>query len=75
MAWNRAIDRAIRKVVESIGDPLMEHILSGVHASHGDIWTDQEIKDAVMAMVNDGRLRMKEDQVDHDWAYRKGRNW
>jgi len=75
MAWNLAIERAIAKVIEDIGDPLMCHIQSRIGVAHPGIWTCDEISDAVMVMVNDGRLRMKEDSVDHDWSYRKGRNW
>lgn len=36
---------------------------------------ENEIKACVRQMVKDNILRMKEDSVDHDWAYRKGGQW
>lgn len=67
--------RAIRKVVEDVGDPLMEHVLSRVHAAHPGVWNSEQIRAATLSLVNQEVLRMREDSVDHDWSYRKGRNW
>lgn len=65
------LQQAIRDCVEEVGDPLMSHIVTHV----GDGYTRDEIREEVLAMVNRGELRMKEDSVDHEWSYRKGRNW
>lgn len=73
--WSFAIHRAIRKVVEDVGDPLMEHILSRVHQAHPGVWNDYAIRAAVQDLVQAEVLRMREDLVDHDWAYRKGAKW
>ena len=62
----------IRSCVERYGDPLLEDIV---------IWTACTSYDAeatkveVLAMVNRGELRMKDDVIDHDWTYRRGHNW
>lgn len=69
------LNMAIRKVVESVGDPLMEHIWKGIETNHPALWNKDQIYNEVMAMVQREELRMKEDSVDHDWSYRKGRNW
>ena len=66
---------AIRTIVENIGDPLMMHIYGGIHEAHPGMWTDDDIRREVLAMVNREELRMKEDPVDHDWSYRKGSKW
>lgn len=59
----------VRAVVNVMGDPLMRDFLESVYG------TENEIKETVRQMVESGELRMKEDEIDHDWSYRKGRNW
>lgn len=70
-----ALRNAIRDAVAEVGDPLMCHIQSRVTKAWPGTFTIDEIRDEVLAMVNREELRMKEDCVDHDWSYRKGRNW
>lgn len=69
------LQQAIRRVVEKVGDPPMEQIKSEVNAENPGDWTDEEIRECVIAMVHRGELRMKDDDYEHDWTYRKGRNW
>lgn len=66
---------AIRGCVESIGDPLMEHIEKHVNTLHPGKYSRPQISEEVRGMVRREELRMKEDCIDHDWAYRKGRMW
>lgn len=67
--------QVIREAVEAVGDPLMCHIESRVHLSWPGAFTSDEIRKKVLEMVRNEELRMKEDCVDHDWAYRKGPCW
>ena len=67
-----ALNLLIRSCVEEVGDPLMRHI-----CKHTVIrgYTIAETKVETLAMVNRGELRMKDDDTDHDWTYRRGHNW
>ena len=59
----------IMAVVHRIGDPLLEDIIKGIECDS----PEAEVRKAVNALVQHGDLRMKEDTVDHDWAYRMTR--
>jgi len=59
----------VRVVVERMGDPLMSDITEAIDRPV------EEVKAVVREMVKRSELRMKEDSIDHDWSYRKGRNW
>jgi len=61
---NEQIDVRIAKYAKKIGDPLMKHIKEHIG---GD---PDKVKICVIAMVQRGTLRMKEDCIDHDWSYR-----
>lgn len=52
-------EAAVLQVVREIGDPLLDDIEERV----------PDCRETVRALVKDGLLRMKEDPVDHDWAY------
>ena len=67
-----SLNQIIREVVNDVGDPLMSHI-TGFVTLQG--WGSEEVRKEVLAMVDRGELRMKDDDIDHDWTYRKGRNW
>lgn len=68
----RLLYQLIRECVEEIGDPLMEHIIKRTGAFG---FKRDETKCWVAAMVSQGELRMKEDEIDHDWLYCCGENW
>ena len=66
------LNKLIRECVEEISDPLIEHICTRTAPSGFDYektWRE------VNAMVQRRELRMKRDTIDHDWSYRRGRNW
>lgn len=56
----------VLKVVERIGDPLISHIIDGVNVPDA---SDYQIIQTVGDLVRGGLLRMKDDDIDHDWAY------
>ncbi len=62
----------IRECVEEIGDPLISHICTRTAPFGFDY---EKTRTEVNAMVQRRELRMKEDDIDHDWSYRRGRNW
>lgn len=64
------IKSKIREIVEETGDPLMSHFIEAMPEEDAEF-----IKQIVRALVQDGVLRMKEDSIDHEYSYRKGRNW
>ena len=68
----RLLHQLIRECVEEIGDPLMKHIIKRT-VPFG--FTEALTKAIVLLMFQQGELRMKEDEIDHDWSYRRGRNW
>jgi len=53
----------ILRVVQDIGDPLLEHISNRLHLSK------EEVRGPLRDLLNRGAVRMKEDPYDHDWAY------
>jgi len=54
----------ILRAVKKIGDPLMEHI-------HEEVGGDYDaLRAQVQELVRNGYLRMKDDDIDHDWSYR-----
>jgi len=55
----------ILKIVDTIGDPLLSHIKARTTS-----YRDDEVRVAVRSLVQQGYLRMKEDDYDHDWTYR-----
>lgn len=57
------LQQQVLGVVGVIGDPLMKHIVERIKAP------EEDIKAAVRSLVAANVLRMKEDTVDHDWAY------
>lgn len=60
----------IRACIEKWGDPILRHFIEDCQP-----FTQQQITDALNAMVSFNIVRMKEDIIDHDWSYRQGRNW
>lgn len=58
------LHQRIVHVVEQLGDPTYEQIRLKVASPH--------VKIALSQLVNHGVLRMKEDDVEHDWTYRMG---
>ena len=66
---DKQIEKEVREVVERVGDPLMSDFYKGVKS------TRERIKKVVKEMVGYVVLRMKEDTVNHEWSYRKGKNF
>jgi len=66
----QSLHDAIKECVEKIGDPLMREIIK-----HCARWPEDHVRQEVLEMVQQGVLRMKEDDIEHDWTYRKGRYW
>lgn len=75
----KSLENTIRECVDKIGDPLMMHITA--YCGDRGFFVDDMgfsvdvVKAEVKRMVDAGILRMKDDDIDHDWTYRKGRNW
>ena len=59
------LQEKILAIVDKIGDPLMEHITERIDVA------EKDVRHAVLGLVRDGTLRMKEDIIDHDWTYRR----
>ena len=66
----KSLNDLIRSVVEQVGDPLLQHIIDACLQ-----FDEVLVRQQVIIMVKRGELRMKGDDVDHAWTYRKGRNW
>lgn len=66
---NTPLRTTILQCVDAVGDPLMEHIIEFCRKFE---FTEEDIRNEVRSMVTENELRMKEDDVDHDWAYHKG---
>lgn len=62
---NDTLNRRILLTVERLGDPLLDHIL----AEFSDTESDVVVRQAVRSLVGAGMLRMKDDDIDHDWCY------
>jgi hypothetical protein len=68
----QGLNQKIREVVERVGDPLLKHIIKDVGTGE---FSENEIRAEVSAMVARHELRMKDDDIDHDWAYVPGSEW
>ena len=67
---NEAIRRQIMAVIARFGDPSLDDICKAVEAE------EEMLHQEVMAMVREGLVRQKDDDIGHDWVYRatvKGR--
>lgn len=65
------LNQAIRDCVAEVGDPLLRHIrahCAPLGFSHNDI--DNEAAEMVLR----NELRMKDDGIDNEWSYRRGKN-
>ncbi len=60
------IEKQVMLVVQDIGDPLLSHIVGRMNDCD-----KESVKETVRNLVQRGWLRMKEDDIDHDWAYRR----
>jgi hypothetical protein len=66
------LNQFIRTCVTVNGDPTSE-MIHNYCKTYG--FFDEDIKKELKAMVERSELRMKDDDIDHDWSYREGRNW
>ena len=69
---SNALNNLVRECVSQVGDPLIDDIYKHI-CQHG--WTEGDVRNAVLRMVNREELHMKEGDIDHDWTYRKGPKW
>ena len=58
-----ADEEDVLQSVKKIGDPLLKHIAEDLGVSR------ETVAPVAKVLVDRGLLRMKEDDVDHDWAY------
>ena len=66
------IRKEIRKVIESTGGCFIDEINKSL-INIG--YTISQIKVMLKAMIRGNELRLKEDEIEHDWEYLKGSNW
>jgi len=59
-------EKKVLKAIEAMdfGDPLMSHIQEAVDLPK------EKVSKTVSSLVRSGKLRQKEDSIDHDWTYR-----
>ena len=69
-------------VASKPSNEIRKKILSVVDEKHGVFWGElydalipshgvEEVRAALNSLVQDGTLRMKEDDSEHDWEYRR----
>ena len=66
------LNQSIKVCVEINGDPTSE-MIHNYCRTYG--FSDEDISKELKRMVEIAELRMKDDDIDHDWAYRKGSKW